>query len=456
MRAAQRRYYNKRYPSDIVHLTRAKNGQFRALVGPDPEFSYIGQVPDDNGVMFTGVPVQSRGLMAMGTYTNLFTNVTPTEGVKALTAQKYCLQVFGDGASATCSYGTATVGTPLIFTASAGNTTFTPTDCAKWMLTAAGGYVYPYCPPGVTVPVTSSTTGGNGPNVPLNAKMLAALRGVTDGVEKVVNGNGDSTTGWNALVSALLSSVNGRLRATNTLTGYGKPSQAIATVIGHRYQFYLTMYQGTSTDVLAYRVGTTSGGSDVVSSTVVSSGVVTRVEFISTSTTTYIAFASSGINGQYFEIDNISIQRLLPSVMTAAARIYCGASSAEITADTNILAVRNVATDLIYLASGGVIKSSDGTNTATVTVADGWGRDIVLDIFVRTNSAGTQFQIGYLKPAETTITWGDLATYAGTFTPGTHKRTALNGVPPFWIHGDFLSKKSLADADAIRRLRYTT
>lgn len=45
----------------------------------------------------------------------------------------------------------------------------------EYMLVSGTSYQYPYAPPGITVPASSSTTGGNGTNTVLNDKMLAAL-----------------------------------------------------------------------------------------------------------------------------------------------------------------------------------------------------------------------------------------------------------------------------------------
>ena len=118
----------------------------------------------------------------------------------------------------------------------------------------------------------------------------------------------------------------------------------------------------------------------------------------------------------------ISVQRIQPSVFTAAALIYLGASSAEVTSDTNILAFNNSATGGIYAAAGGVLKAFDGTNTATVTVAGGWARGETPLIAWKTNAAGTKQYIGYKKEADADITWGAEANYDGSVNPSTHLR----------------------------------
>lgn len=96
-----------------------------------------------------------KWLRSCGAITNLFSGDTSVARSVTLTAQAYTLQVFGEG-TVSCSYGTATAGDPLIFTAVAGATTFTPSDATYWMLTATA-YPVPYVPPGVTQPASNAT-----------------------------------------------------------------------------------------------------------------------------------------------------------------------------------------------------------------------------------------------------------------------------------------------------------
>lgn len=164
--------------------------------------------------------------------------------------------------------------------------------------------------------------------------------------------------------------------------------------------------------------------------------------------------STTGGNGTNTALDAKMTAALSGGPFSAVASIYPGASSAQVTADANVLSVRNVVADLIYLASGGVIKASDGTNTATVAVTDGWLQTDRLNIFFRTNAAGTQMQIGYTKNLDQIITWGELATYKGTMAPGTHLRYALNGTSPESILLADISGKSLGDLDLLKTLRY--
>ena len=102
--------------------------------------------------------------------------------------------------------------------------------------------------------------------------------------------------------------------------------------------------------------------------------------------------------------------------MSAIIPIKFGASSSEIITDKNILTVNNAVAGLLYAASGGVIKCSDSAaGTASVTVSDGWGRQDIMSIYLSVSASA--LKVGYRKPAETEITWGDAIVPSGTFSP---------------------------------------
>jgi len=150
-----------------------------SMIGPTIQTSVAGLQPDASGNMVPW-PVNhpGKGVMVQPAYSELF-NADPTGQVtKTLTAQKYCVQCFGTGAEVVCgAFGTATAATPLQFTGTAADCLFTPTNCEHWMLTAAGGHVFPRVGKGISVTSTASTSGGNGLAIPLNAAMTAALSG---------------------------------------------------------------------------------------------------------------------------------------------------------------------------------------------------------------------------------------------------------------------------------------
>ena len=147
----------------------------------------------------------------------------------------------------------------------------------------------------------------------------------------------------------------------------------------------------------------------------------------------------------------------LSGIFTAAVLVNMQASSAKITADTNILSVNDTITGGIYAAAGGVLKAFDGTNTATVTVADGWARGETLFIPWWINGAGTNQQIGYKKSAESAITWGAAADYDGSANPGTHLRWGHTIDKPIGaIQGQLWNKSVETDAKLLDLLRYAS
>jgi len=130
----------------------------RSLKGNSLTINYpTGVIPGPDGTTLPSTSVgyfEGKGVYGGPALTNLL--AAPTEArTVALTAQKYCLQC-ADGSVDAGAYGTATPSSPLIFTASAGNATFTPTGVTKWMLSASGGYVFPIIPASVSVVSTAS------------------------------------------------------------------------------------------------------------------------------------------------------------------------------------------------------------------------------------------------------------------------------------------------------------
>ncbi len=244
-----------------------------------------------------------KGLDVGPARTNLFTGGPTGAELVALTAQDYCLQCV-DG-SVSCSYGTATPSTPLQFTATSGDTTFTPTSCTTWQLNADGGYVFPIIPPGATHSSSAATSGGNGASFEMVGEEV-------DGVELVTNGDGSSIVGWDATDQAILSSVSGRIRATNSANNWGKATQALSTVAGATYQITSTMYVGVTTGAIGYRIGTVSEGQDLLAARTRTDGDEVTTTFTATSSTTYVSFTGQNNEGEYFEVDNFSVQKLIP------------------------------------------------------------------------------------------------------------------------------------------------
>ena len=130
--------------------------------------------------------------------------------------------------------------------------------------------------------------------------------------------------------------------------------------------------------------------------------------------------------------------------ISAVVPIKFGASSAQITADTNLVAVKNAVVDFLYVADGGVFKSTDSAgNTASVTVASGWTRYEKLTAYIK--GSGATFKIGYRKYGESSITWGTPATFSGSFSPDT-LRLAYTSAVPNTFKGVLIYSSDIADA----------
>lgn len=168
------------------------------------------------------------------------------------------------------------------------------------------------------------------------------------------------------------------------------------------------------------------------------------------------AAGNTGGNGASLTLD-ARMTSALSGVCTIAALVWPGATSAQVTADTNIIAARNVVTDVLYWASGGKIKASDGTNTVEVTVTGGWDGTYPIAVATRTNTAGTQMQVGYRKysaagqPTAAAWTWGGLGTFKGTFSP-VILRAFLNNTIPQWLRAVETWNKSASEAEIDKQL----
>ena len=128
------------------------------------------------------------------------------------------------------------------------------------------------------------------------------------GIEVVTNGHfKDGTIGWTALNLATLSVVSGRLRVTNGAS-YGKAEQLLTTVSGVTYKLQVSGFNGTTNSQV--RVGTTSAGVDLLSSTNINGDFT--FSFTATSTTSYISLTNSNNGvGEYSEFDNVSVREIL-------------------------------------------------------------------------------------------------------------------------------------------------
>lgn len=185
---ASERWKGLRFPADaILHWDANQWTTELAGFGHDFQSLVLGnqyQLQADGSTVNIGanMPVDTIGgekwLRSCGAITNLFGgNTSQARPVSLTSGTVYTLHVFGAG-TVSCSYGTATVASPLKITATAtAAVTFTPSGAISWMLTATA-YPVPYVPPGVTQPATNATaTNGAWFKLLANSELWKALTG---------------------------------------------------------------------------------------------------------------------------------------------------------------------------------------------------------------------------------------------------------------------------------------
>ena len=124
------------------------------------------------------------------------------------------------------------------------------------------------------------------------------------------NGSFDyNTTGWSAGNSAILSIVDGALKIQgNGTTINGFASKPITTVVGQRYTVNFDVVDSSSSSAWI-RIGTTSGGTQVISENGNAKGTHS-ISFTATDTTTYITLMITvGIATRYTIVDNVVVKK---------------------------------------------------------------------------------------------------------------------------------------------------
>lgn len=150
------------------------------------------------------------------------------------------------------------------------------------------------------------------------ASILAATQffGLNHNQELVVNGDfSNGLTGWNlARAAGSLSVVAERGRATSTSTAtHGIVQTLPALIIGQQYTFNLAIFKGTSVGNLFVRVSSNSqvNVGDAFQQIFTADGTVSTT-FTATATQLYVGVINTPTgSGQYFEIDNVSIRRVV-------------------------------------------------------------------------------------------------------------------------------------------------
>lgn len=425
-------------PSHIKLLWRAGD-TLKTLKGPSHATSYTGSFKMEDGSS-KSVPVDAvKGLWVGPGYTNLFTGAPTGAEVKALTAQKYCLQCVGGSVDAG-AYGTATPSAPLIFTASAGNQTFTPTGCSSWMLSAVGGYVFPYIPPGITNPSAIGTSGGNGASWPLTGsdsaeRVIECLRGKPDGVELWSDASA-SGTNW-ALSSGVWTHTAGST-AVLAISGL--------LTLAARYKVIWTMSNRAAGSVTSRAGSSGTGGSAQTAN-----GTYTT-ELTCAGSTDMQFVPSSDFDGK---VAVVSVQKLNPATFTIGALCYMGAGSAELPSGYagSVLSAKNDTYSVLYyfiFAGQAQAKSYDGV-TAIYKEHSSQRGEYHLKL-VQSKADGSQYRVGNKRIGiDSAIQWGLWSNFDGSFNPLTALRLAYDGTTPLHIKGGFASDESLSDAEIERQ-----
>lgn len=275
-------------------------------------------------------------------------------------------------------------------------------------------YLYDYIPPGTTHTSSAATSSDNGARILMDDAVLAALRGKPDGVE-LWDDSSASGTNWSLSAGVW----------THTVGNTAALTQSSTVIIGQRYRA-LYKITGVSAGSVTPKAGSTGTGGTARTA----NGTYTGELLCAGDTTMYFT-PSSDFDGA---VQIISLQKLLPAECTTAGKFAIGASSAEVTAPVNLKTCKNLSTGVLYLDAGGTIKTTDGTNTASVTVSGGWSRDQVLTAVLE--CTGTQMRVGYAKDGETTITWGTLVSFTGTMTPEVNERFGYSNTIPLWLQAN--------------------
>ena len=408
------RYLGYSIPAEVVHLWNAKEPT-TAGIGPQPVYSAASTQPDADGNLVTWPNyVPGRGVEVHPAYTNLIQNskfIGAVSGSPGTPPTNWALVVnVGDGGMSVVPY---TGGNALRFTCSG--------DRLGYAHTIAGS---------------------------ANTVYTAFVTAQCDGILSIVNMFIPAAV---PVGTTTVYTVDGVAANTSTIPSAGTHEIRAVTTVG-----------ATAGDII-YRMGVG------ISAAVTGQATFSRPQIVasayqlpyvasgpnSTASVASTAATSAG-NGLAIPLD-ARMTAALSGIFTAGALVKMQASSAEITADTNILAFSDAVTGGIYAAAGGIFKATDGTNTATVTVAGGWARGEAPLICLWINGAGTQMQVGYKKAAESTITWGAAANYDGSFGPGTHMRWGYtSGVPFGAIQSQLWAESVGTDAEILSLMRYAS
>jgi hypothetical protein len=306
------------------------------------------------------------------------------------------------------------------------------------MLSAVGGYVFPYIPPGITNPSAIGTSGGNGASWPLTGsdsakRLIECFRGKPDGVELATDTSGGSFTPLGGGRYQKVAGSSATLSFNGNVLNSGDRAQlkfVVESVSGGSITPYISgLIQSAVTVPRSYSVEGVSGAS-----------TATDCSFYAPTDVACV-------------ISAVSCQKLNPATFTIGALCYMGAGSAELpnSASVNIKATDNSVNTLqARKDSGGnsyLSDSYEGT-TGVNNLLGTWSRGEYHLKLVQSKSDGSQFRVGNKRIGiDSSIQWGAWVNFDGSFNPLTYLRLAYNGAVPLHIKGGFASDESLSDAE---------
>lgn len=179
--------------------------------------------------------------------------------------------------------------------------------------------------------------------------------------EKLVNGDfSNGTTNWTntGTGSGSGSIVGGRMRVTKTGASLAYVYQTFTTVPGKQYRITGEGFDGTAgTNLATFGVGTTVGGSDLVSNAHETNGIFDTT-FTATTTSATLRLVNASTTGTYTEFANMSVTEL-------------GGTLGSITGDGTPISMAGFE-DRLFITAGGDVYEWNGSTLSTVTLPDGF------------------------------------------------------------------------------------
>lgn len=177
--------------------------------------------------------------------------------------------------------------------------------------------------------------------------------------------------------------------------------------------------------------------------------------YIPPATSVVSAASSTGGNGINVPIDT-SMLAAFNGTLTLTALVTMGVGSDELNSgqEFNVSTVDDSADVPLTFGkdgTGAFISFADGTNTAKVYTT--WNRNDVLLMKGETNTAGTQIRSGYanITDSDTSFTNSSFVTFTGTFNPDSYDRFCKDITVPIWkLQRQLWSAGEVADAEIFK------